>query len=120
MLSATLGIAFGAAMIISLDRLAKGRELPMTPFGFRAFAGGPFDDLQPKAFRTMGWLLVTTCLLDVLAGAWLWHGDRRGGRLAVATSPVSLVLSTGFALPFLLIGVPARAALIALGRKGLH
>ena len=91
----------------------------MTPFGFRAFEGGPFDRLSPAAFRAMGWLLVGTCALDVLAGSWLWNGRRRGARLALATSPASFGLSVGFALPFLLIGVPLRAALIALGRKRL-
>lgn len=119
LLSASLGIGFGTAMVISLRRLAQRRELPMTPFGFRAFAGGPFDALSPRAFKAMGWLLVTTSALDVLAGTWLWKGQRRGGRLGLATSPVSLALSAGFALPFLLIGVPIRAALIGIGRKGL-
>ena len=116
-LSASLGVGFGTVMLISLDRLARGRELPMTPFGFRAFAGGPFDELPPPVFQAMGWVLVATCALDVLAGGWLWKGQRRGARLALATSPVGLGLSIGFALPFLLIGIPLRAALIVLGRK---
>jgi|RhiMethySRZTD1v2_1073278.scaffolds.fasta_scaffold281792_3 hypothetical protein len=119
-LSCSLGLAFGTAMIVSLDRLAKGRELPMTPFGFRAFAGGPFDELRPDTFKAMGWLLVATSVLDVAAGTWLWNGQRRGGRLALATSPVSLALSFGFALPFLMVGVPLRAALIAVGRRWLR
>jgi hypothetical protein len=118
-LSALLGVGFGAAMVISLDRLARGRELPMTPFGFRAFEGGPFDRLPPAAFTSMGWLLVATCALDVLAGVWLWKGQPRGARLALASSPVSFALSLGFALPFLLIGVPIRAGLILVGRKRL-
>jgi len=118
-LSVLLGVAFGAAMLISLDRLASGRELPMTPFGFRAFAGGPFDRLPPAAFQSMGWLLVGTSVLDVLAGVWLWKGERRGARLALASSPLSFALSLGFALPFLLVGVPLRAALILFGRKRL-
>lgn len=120
MLSASLGLAFGTAMLISLARLAQGRELPMTPFGFRAFAGGPLDQLPTNAFKAMGWLLVVTCFLDLLAGGWLWQGQRRGGQLALATSPVSLALSIGFALPFLLIGVPVRAALIVGGRRVLR
>ena len=107
-------------MIISLGRLAQGRELPMTPFGFRAFAGGPFDELPAGAFKAVGALLLATSAADIAAGAWLWQGQPRGERLALATSPVSLALSIGFALPFLLIGVPVRAALIALGRKALH
>ena len=118
-LSALLGVGFGTTMIISLDRLAHGAGLPMTPFGFRAFEGGPFDALPPAAFKAMGWLLVATCALDVVAGLCLWKGERRGARLALATSPVSFALSVAFALPFLLIGIPVRAALIAVGRKRL-
>jgi hypothetical protein len=117
MLSALLGLGFGVAMVISLGRLAGGQELPMTPFGFRAFAGGPFDRLPAAVFKAMGVGLVATCVADILAGAWLWKGERHGERLALATSPISFLLSLGFALPFLLVGVPVRAALIALGRK---
>jgi hypothetical protein len=117
LLSALLGISFGTAMMVSLARLADGHDLPMTPLGFRAFAGGPFDELSPSAFKAMGWLLVATSVADVLAGAWLWRGDGRG-RLALATSPISLMLSIGFALPFLLVGVPIRAALIAISWRG--
>lgn len=116
-LSVLLGLGFGSAMVLALGRLIQGGELPMTPFGFRAFAGGPFDRLPADAFKALGGLLVVTSVLDVLAGAWLWKGQRRGARLALATSPVSLGLSIGFALPFLLIGVPLRAALILAGRR---
>ena len=119
-LSVLLGVGFGTTMIISLDRLAHGAELPMTPFGFRAFEGGPFDALPPAAFKAMGWSLVATCVLDVVAGLWLWNGQRRGARLALATSPMGFGLSIGFALPFLLVGVPLRALLIILGRNGLR
>ena len=117
LLSALLGLAFGTAMVISLGRLTQGGDLPMTPFGFRAFAGGPFDRLPADAFSALGGLLVGTSVLDVVAGAWLWSGQQRGARLALATSPVSLALSIGFALPFLLIGVPLRAGLILAGRR---
>lgn len=117
MLSALLGLGFGVAMVISLDRLARGQDLPMTPFGFRAFAGGPFDRLPAPVFKAMGLGLVATGVADILAGAWLWNGERHGERLALATSPISFVLSFGFALPFMLLGVPLRGALIALGRK---
>jgi hypothetical protein len=116
-LSALLGLGFGSAMVIALGRLMQGGELPMTPFGFRAFAGGPFDRLPADAFKALGGLLVVTSVLDVVAGAWLWKGQPRGARLALATSPLSLALSIGFALPFLLIGVPLRAALILAGRS---
>jgi hypothetical protein len=57
------------------------------------------------------------CALDVLAGVWLWKGRARGARLGLATDVPALVLGVGFALPFLLAGVPIRAALVIAGRK---
>ena len=119
-LSIVLGLGFGIAMAISLRHLAREDELPMTPFGFRAFAGGPFQALPRPAFSVVGGALAATCAADVLAGAWLARGQRRGARLALVTTPFGLVFSVGFALPFLLIGIPLRAALIALARRELR
>jgi hypothetical protein len=121
-LSIALGLAFGGAMMISLEHLARRDELPMTPFGFRAFAGGPFDALPRAGFLTVAGGLLVSSSLDLLAGIWLWRGDPRGRRLALATitTPLDIVLGVGFALPFLLVGVPIRAALIARGRRGLR
>jgi hypothetical protein len=120
LLSAALGLGFGGVMAISLRRLHRGQELPMTPFGFRAVAGGPFDALPRPAFIALGWTLLATCLLDLLAGRWLLQGRRRGARLALLTSPLGFVLALGFALPFLLVGVPLRGVLLFVGRRGLR
>ena len=114
-----LGLGFGIGATITLDHYAREGELPMTPFGFRSLAGGPFEGLTPEQFTALGWLLVGVCALDVVAGMWLWQGRRRGAALGLATSPFALVLGAGFALPFLLIGVPVRAALVLAGRRTL-
>lgn len=92
----------------------------MTPFGFRSLAGGYFESLGPELFTKLGWTLVGVCALDVIAGLWLWRGRRRGAWLAVATSVFALILGAGFALPFLLVAVPIRAALIFAGRRSLR
>ena len=119
-LSIALGLAFGGAMAISLEHLARRDELPMTPFGFRAFGGGPFDALPRGGFVAAGWVLIAAAAADVVAGHWLVAGGRRGGRLALVTTPIDIVLGVGFALPFLLVGLPIRALLIARGRRGLR
>ena len=116
-LSAALGFAFGVSMLISLGHLARRNELPMTPFGFRAFAGGPFDALPRAGFLTVAGGLLVSSSLDLLAGIWLWRGDPRGRRLALATTPAGLALGAGFALPFLLIGLPVRTALVLVGAR---
>jgi hypothetical protein len=119
-LSIALGLAFGGAMMISLEHLARRDELRMTPFGFRAFGGGPFDALGRRGFVVAGVVLIGAAVADVVAGRWLVTGRRRGGRLAMITTPIDIILGVGFALPFLLVGVPIRAALIARGHRGLR
>jgi hypothetical protein len=112
-----LGAGFGVGGAVTLVYLAREGELPMTPFGFRSMAGGPFEDLGAPAFQVLGWMLVGVCALDVLAGVWLWQGRRRGRRLGLATSLPALVLGVGFALPFLVVGVPIRTLLVLAGRR---
>ena len=117
---AALGIGFGVGTAVTLRLYARDGELPMTPWGFRSLAGGPFDQLTPEQFTALGWVLVGVCAADVVAGSWLWQGRRRGAVLALATSPVAFGLGVGFALPFLLAGIPIGAALVLAGRRSLR
>jgi hypothetical protein len=110
---------FGVAMPFTLAHLARTGELPMSPFGFRSFSG-PFEQLGRDAFTSLGWMLVALGALDVLAGIWLWQGKRRGARLGLATTPFALALGIGFALPFLLLLAPIRAALVVAGWRSLR
>jgi hypothetical protein len=114
-----LGLGFGLGTVISLVHLAREGELPMTPWGFRALSG-PFEQLGRQPFTALGVGLVGVCTLDVVAGIWLWQGRRRGARLGLATTVPALALGVGFALPFLLAGVPVRVALVLAGRQGLR
>ena len=115
-----LGLGFGIGTAITLDHRRRVGELPMTPWGFRVLAGGPFDDLSPEQSTALGSLLVGACARNVVAGIWLWQGRRRGAALALATSPATFALAVGFALPFLLAGVPISAALVLAGRRSLR
>ena len=115
-----LGAGFGVGTAVTLVYLERHGELPMTPFGFRSLAGGFFEGLGAQRFTYLGWVLVGVSALDIIAGAWLWQGRRRGAWLGLATAPVALVLAAGFALPFLLVGVPIRAALVLAGRRNLR
>jgi hypothetical protein len=65
-------------------------------------------------------MLVGLSVLDLLTGVWLWQGRRRGAWLGLATSPFALILGAGFALPFLLVAVPVRVALVLAGRRNLR
>jgi hypothetical protein len=114
-----LGAGFGAGAVVTLEHLSRHGELPMTRWGFRSMSG-PFEQLGQERFAALGWALVAACALDTVAGVWLWQGRRRGARLAIATTPAQIVLGAGFALPFLLIGVPIRTALLLAGRRNLR
>lgn len=118
-LSFILDAGFGIATPFVLSHLARHGELPMTPWGFRALAG-PFEQLGHERFAALGWALVGVCALDTLSGVWLWQGRRRGASLGLALSPLALALGGGFALPFLLIPVPIRAALVIANRRSLR
>ena len=110
---------FGLPTPFVLSHLRRTGELPMTPFGFRSHSG-PFERLGPDAFTALGVALVVSCVLDVLAGVWLWQGRRRGARLGLAMTPLALVLGLGFAFPFFLAALPLRLLLIAAARSGLR
>jgi hypothetical protein len=116
---AALGIGFGMGTAATLVYLARAGELPMTPWGFRSLSG-PFEGLGTERFTALGWGLVGVCALDVLASVLLWQGRRRGAALGLVTTPPALVLGAGFALPFLLAGVPIRVGLVIAGRRSLH
>jgi hypothetical protein len=114
-----LGLGFGVGTAVTLAYFVREGELPMTPWGFRSLSG-PFEQLGREPFIALGLGLVGVCTLDVVAGAWLWQGRRRGVRLGLATTIPALALGAGFALPFLLAGVPIRAALVLAGRRNLR
>jgi hypothetical protein len=112
-----LGVAFGASVPFVLAYFDRHGELPMT-FWFRSMAG-PFEQLGPEAFSTLGWIFVGVCTADVVAGIGLWRGRRWGARLGLATSPLALALGVGFDLPLILLGVPVRVALVLADRRSL-
>lgn len=112
-----LGVAFGASVPFVLAHLDRYGELPMT-FGVRSMAG-PFEQSGPAAFKALRWIFVGVCAADVVSGLRLWRGRRWGARLGLATSPVTLALGAGFALPLVLVGVPIRVALVLAARRSL-
>jgi hypothetical protein len=107
-----LGLGFGVGSVVTLALFARDGELPMTPWGFRSLEG-PFSQIGDTETLVLGAGLVAVCAADVVAGTGLWRGRRWAGRLGAATTPFALVFGGGFALPFLLLGIPIRVALLA-------
>lgn len=113
-----LGLGFGLSTPFVLASLERNGELPMM-FGFRALSG-PFEGLGRGIFVSLGWLLVAVCGADVVAALLLWQRRRLGAWLALVATPLAFVLGVGFALPLMLIGVPARVLLVIAGRRALR
>jgi hypothetical protein len=113
------GAGFGIGAALSGWYFARNGELPMTPFGFRSLSG-PFERLGPDRLLALTWALVGLCAVDVLTGAWLGQGRRRGAAAGLASAPFALVLGAGFALPFLLAVLPIRLILMWVGRRSLR
>jgi hypothetical protein len=103
-------LGFGVPTPYVLRHLVREHELPMTPFGFRSHSG-PFEELGRDRFVALGIVLVVSCLIDLVAGVWLWRGRRRGAVLGLAATPLTLFMAYGFAFPFLLAAIPIRLAL---------
>jgi hypothetical protein len=116
---ALLGTGFGIGALWATLHLRRTGELPMTPWGFRALSG-PFERLGTDVFSTLGIGLVALSVLNIVAGSWLWRGERRGLRLSLATFMPTFALGVGFALPFLLIGLPISTVLAVVGRRTLR
>ena len=57
---------------------------------------GPFERFGSDAFSALGIGLVVLSLLNTVAGAWLWRGDRRGLRLSLATFVPTMALASVF------------------------
>ena len=114
-----LGVGFGVGTAVTLALFARDGQLPMTPWGFRSL-DGPFSRQSDEQTLVLGSALVAICAADVVAGAGLWRGRRWAGILAILTTPVALVLGRGFELPFLLLGIPLRLALLAVAWRRLR
>lgn len=113
-------LAFGIPTPLVIDHVRRTGDLPWTPFGFQSHAGPFFDQFGPAGFVNVAWAFVGACLLDLLAGVWLWQGRRRGAWLGAAMTPVTLFFAVGFAFPFLLVALPLRLLLLVVARSGLH
>jgi hypothetical protein len=106
-------LGFGLPTPFVLWHLVRELELPMTPFGFRAHSG-PFEALGRDRFVTLGIVLMVSCLVDAIAGVWLWRGRRRGAILGIAATPLTVLMAYGFAFPFLFLAIPIRIVLTAM------
>jgi hypothetical protein len=68
--------------------------------GFRAYGGGRFERLGTHAMVALIAVFALLCVLEGVAGWWLWGAQRKGALLALALLPVGAGFWWGFFLPF--------------------
>lgn len=68
--------------------------------GFPAYGGGPFESIGLDTSVPLLGAFLAVCVLECVAGWWLWVGREGGRSLSWALLPAELVFWIGFALPF--------------------
>jgi hypothetical protein len=112
-----LGFALPAPWVIR--RLLASGNLPML-LGFRAYGGGPFERLGPRAMIALLLPFMLACAFECAAGLLLWGNHRSGAILALVMLPICAVFWWGFALPFPPLFALVRTALILLAWTSLR
>jgi hypothetical protein len=112
-------VGFGIFCVPAILNLLRGRAIPYV-MGFPAYGEGPFEQigLPTTVPLLIGFLLV--CILEGVAGWWLWNGYKSGAILALALLPVGAIFWWGFALPIPPILALMRTLLILLNWQSLH
>jgi len=113
------GVGFGVCCLPGIRNLLTGRDIPMI-LGFPAYGGGPFErhGIPTTVPLLAGFLLV--CILECVAGWWLWSRSTTGAILAIALLPVGAIFWWGFALPIPPIFAIVRTVLIVLSWRSLR
>jgi hypothetical protein len=115
----TTAVGFGVFCLPAIRNLLAGRGIPRV-LGFPAYGEGPFErhGLPTTVPLLTGFLLV--CVLEGVAGLYLWGGHRSGAILALALLPAGAIFWWGFALPIPPLFAVVRTVLILLSWRTLR
>jgi hypothetical protein len=105
------GVGLGVSCVLCLRSLAAGRGIA-TVLGYPAFGQGPFEHHGFPTTVSLVAVFLVICLVECIAGALLWRGQRVGGVLALGVLPFGAVYWWGFALPYPPLLALARVAFI--------
>jgi hypothetical protein len=121
-----LFLVFGSGSVLAdpllLAYVAYYHAAPVLPL-----IGDVLDDSTPigmagglNAVIVLGIGLVAVSVLHVVAGLWLRHSLKKGGKLGIIIQPFNLFFAYGFGIPALYVLAPLWLILIALGGKSLR
>ena len=114
-----VGLGFAIANLFIVRSARRTGRLPEV-FGIE-FLAGPVSRRYGLNAALAGTVPLTViCLLEAVAGYWLWQSRRKGGVLALLLFPVALVFWIAYELPVPLVIGPIRLLLLALGWKSLR
>jgi hypothetical protein len=114
-----VAVGFGVFCIPAIGNLLSGRDIPMV-MGFPAYGRGPFERIGLPTTVPLLAAFLLVCVLEAVAGAFLWQGSRSGAVLALVLVPVGAFFWWGFALPIPPICAVAWTVLILLSWQTLQ
>lgn len=109
---------FGVFCLPAISNLLNGRDIPYV-MGFPAYGKGPFERMGIPTTVPLLTAFLLVCILEGLAGWWLWGGHKQGAILALVLIPVGTIFWWGFALPFPPIFALVYTILIVLNWQSL-
>jgi hypothetical protein len=112
-------VGFGVFIPPAIWNVANGRGVPIV-FGFPAYGGGTFERIGIPTSVPLLVAFIVVCVLEAVAGALLWNGQRSGAILALALLVPGAVFWVGFDLPIPPLFAVARTVLIVLSWNALE
>jgi len=103
-----IAVGFGVFCVPAIRNLLSGRDIPIV-MGFPAYGRGPFEHVGIPTTVPLLAAFLLVCMLEAVAGFFLWRGSMVGAVLALVLLPVEG--SSGGGLP-----CPSRRASPSSGR----
>ena len=107
------GIGLAIPGLIGIRSLLAGRGVPLV-LGYPSYGGGAFERLGMSTTVPLLLVFLAVCILDVVAGVFVWQEQRSGALLSLALLPLGAVFWWGFDLPYPPIIALVRTVLVVL------
>lgn len=109
---------FGIFCLPAIGNLLRGRDIPYI-LGFPAYGKGPFERAGIPTTVPLLAAFLLLCILEGLAGWFLWGRHKEGAILALLLVPAGAIFWWGFALPIPPLVALIRTILIVLSWQSL-
>jgi hypothetical protein len=93
-----VAVGFGVFCVPAIGNLLRGRSIPIV-MGFPTYGRGPFERVGIPTTIPLLAAFLFVCMLEGVAGIFLWGGYKSGAVLALVLLPLGGVFWWGVALP---------------------